>query len=160
MCIQWTRVLYSAVITRQSNPPIQQFNSLCNEFMSVRSMFVCYVMLCYVYNMLVKRWNYRSSSRVWIKLRSSSRVWIKLFRSSSRVGSSYARLAVFGSSYARLAVFGSSYARLAVFGSSYARLAVFGSSYFDRVTKLSIQWRALLKIQSFYYFNVYALSSK
>jgi len=150
MCIQWTRVLYSAVITRQSNPPIQQFNSLCNEFMSVRSMFVCYVMLCYVYNMLVKRWNYRSSSRVWIKLRSSSRVWIKLFRSSSRVGSSYARLAVFGSSYARLAVF----------GSSYARLAVFGSSYFDRVTKLSIQWRALLKIQSFYYFNVYALSSK
>ena len=85
MCIQWTRVLYSAVITRQSNPPIQQFNSLCNEFMSVRSMFVCYVMLCYVYNMLVKRWNYRSSSRVWIKLRSSSRVWIKLFRSSSRV---------------------------------------------------------------------------
>jgi len=28
--------------------------------MSVRSMFV--------YNMLVKKWNYRSSSRIWIKL--------------------------------------------------------------------------------------------
>ena len=27
MCIQWTRVLYSVVITRQSNPPISQFNS-------------------------------------------------------------------------------------------------------------------------------------
>ena len=39
MCIQWTRFLYS-VITWQSNPPISQFNSLCNEFKSVWSMFV------------------------------------------------------------------------------------------------------------------------
>ena len=41
MCIHWTHVLYSVVITRQSNPPISQFNSPCNEFTSVRSMFVC-----------------------------------------------------------------------------------------------------------------------
>ena len=40
MCIQWTHVLYSVVITRQSNSPISQFNSLCNEFMSVWTMFV------------------------------------------------------------------------------------------------------------------------
>ena len=40
MCIQWTRVLYYAVITRQSNPPISQFNSPCNEFTSFCSMFV------------------------------------------------------------------------------------------------------------------------
>ena len=40
MCLQWTCVLYSIVITRQSNPPISQFNSLCNEFTSVWSMFV------------------------------------------------------------------------------------------------------------------------
>ena len=33
-------VLYSVVITRQSNPPISQFNSMCNEFTSVWSMFV------------------------------------------------------------------------------------------------------------------------
>ena len=35
MCIPWTYV-----ITRQSNPPISQSNSLCNEFTSVWSMFV------------------------------------------------------------------------------------------------------------------------
>jgi len=29
--LQWTRVLYSVVITRHSNPPISQFNSPCNE---------------------------------------------------------------------------------------------------------------------------------
>ena len=29
MCIQWTRVLYSIVITRQYKPPFSQFNSLC-----------------------------------------------------------------------------------------------------------------------------------
>ena len=40
MCIQWTRALYSVVITGHSNPPISQFNSLCNEFTSVWSMFV------------------------------------------------------------------------------------------------------------------------
>ena len=40
MCIQWTHVLYSVVITLQSNPPISQFNSLCNEFLSVWTMFV------------------------------------------------------------------------------------------------------------------------
>ena len=33
MCIQWKRVLYS-------NPPISQFNSLCNKFTSIWSMFV------------------------------------------------------------------------------------------------------------------------
>ena len=40
MYIQWTRVLYSVVITGQSNRSISQFNSLCNEVMSVWSMFV------------------------------------------------------------------------------------------------------------------------
>jgi len=40
MCIQLTRVLYSVVMTRQSNPPISQFNSLCNQFTSVWWMFV------------------------------------------------------------------------------------------------------------------------
>ena len=32
--------LYFAVITRQSNAPISQFNSPCNVFTSLRSMFV------------------------------------------------------------------------------------------------------------------------
>jgi len=40
MCIQRTCVLYSVVITWQSNPPISQFNSPYNEFTSVWSMFV------------------------------------------------------------------------------------------------------------------------
>ena len=40
MCIQWTRVLYSVVIIWQFNPPISQFSSPYNEFMSVWSMFV------------------------------------------------------------------------------------------------------------------------
>ena len=40
MCIHWTRVLYSVVITQQSNPPISQFNSLYNEFTSFWSMFI------------------------------------------------------------------------------------------------------------------------
>ena len=40
MCIQRTHVLYSVVITWQSNPAISQFNSLCNGFTSVWSMFV------------------------------------------------------------------------------------------------------------------------
>ena len=40
MCIQWTQALYSVVITRQSNSPISQFNSLCNEFTSFWSMFI------------------------------------------------------------------------------------------------------------------------
>ena len=35
-----TRDIYSVVITRKSNPPISQFNSLCNEFTNVWSMFV------------------------------------------------------------------------------------------------------------------------
>jgi len=34
MCIQWTSVLYSVVLTRQYNPSISQFNSPCNEFTS------------------------------------------------------------------------------------------------------------------------------
>ena len=38
--IQWTRVLYSVVTTRKSNPPISQFNSPCYEFTSFWSMFV------------------------------------------------------------------------------------------------------------------------
>ena len=40
MCIQWTPVLNSVVLTGQSNPPISQFNTPCNEFTSVWSMFV------------------------------------------------------------------------------------------------------------------------
>ena len=44
MGIQWARVLYSVVITRQSNPPISQFNRPYNEFTSVWSMFVCTIM--------------------------------------------------------------------------------------------------------------------
>ena len=40
MCLQWTRVLYSVVLTQQSNPPISQFNRPCNEFTSVWSMSV------------------------------------------------------------------------------------------------------------------------
>ena len=32
--------VYSVVTTCQSNPPFSQFNSLCNEFMSIWSMFV------------------------------------------------------------------------------------------------------------------------
>ena len=39
MCIQWTHVLYSDVITCQSNPPISQFNCPCNKFTSAQSMF-------------------------------------------------------------------------------------------------------------------------
>jgi len=35
-----SHVLYSVVITRQSNPPISQFSSPCNEFKSGWSMFV------------------------------------------------------------------------------------------------------------------------
>ena len=34
MYIQWTRVIYSVVITWQSNPHILQFNSPCNKFTS------------------------------------------------------------------------------------------------------------------------------
>ena len=33
------------VITRQSNPPISQFETDCNEFKSVSSMFPCYYWL-------------------------------------------------------------------------------------------------------------------
>ena len=39
--IQWTCVLNSVVLTRQSNPPISQFISLWNEFSSVWSMILC-----------------------------------------------------------------------------------------------------------------------
>ena len=48
MCIQWTRALYSVVITWQSNPPISQFNSSCNEFPSVWSMFVYNTIIEYI----------------------------------------------------------------------------------------------------------------
>jgi len=40
MCIYWARDIYFVVITQQSNPPISQFDSLCNEFTSDWSMFV------------------------------------------------------------------------------------------------------------------------
>ena len=40
MSLQWTRVLCSAVITWQSNPPSSQFNNLCNEFTSAWSVCV------------------------------------------------------------------------------------------------------------------------
>jgi len=41
ICVyKWTRVLYSVVITWQSNQPISQYNSPCNEFTSDWSMFV------------------------------------------------------------------------------------------------------------------------
>ena len=39
MCIQLTSVLYSVVITPQSNPPFSEFNRPCNEFLSVWSVF-------------------------------------------------------------------------------------------------------------------------
>ena len=41
-CVYHGHVFYTLyyVITWQSNPSISQFNSLCNEFMSVWSMFV------------------------------------------------------------------------------------------------------------------------
>jgi len=31
MCIQWTHVIYSVVITQQSNPPISQFSRVSGE---------------------------------------------------------------------------------------------------------------------------------
>jgi len=40
MCSRCTRGLYSVVITRQSNPPISQFNSPSNEYTSVRGQCV------------------------------------------------------------------------------------------------------------------------
>ena len=39
-CVYNGQVFCTVVMTRQSYPPISQFNSLCNEFMSVWSMFV------------------------------------------------------------------------------------------------------------------------
>jgi len=41
MFIQWQKDIYSVVITKQSNPPISKFSRLCNEFMSLWSMFLC-----------------------------------------------------------------------------------------------------------------------
>ena len=49
MCIQWTRVLYSVVLTRQSNPPISQFNRLYNEFTSVWSILPYYTYLKHIF---------------------------------------------------------------------------------------------------------------
>jgi len=37
MCIQWTRVIYSVVITRQSNPPISQFSVMNSAVSGQRS---------------------------------------------------------------------------------------------------------------------------
>ena len=43
--MQWTRVLYSVVITRQYNPPISQFNSLCNQSrVSCQCVYTIYTM--------------------------------------------------------------------------------------------------------------------
>jgi len=39
MGIQWTRVLYSVVITRHSNPPISQFNSVMNSGVSGQCLY-------------------------------------------------------------------------------------------------------------------------
>ena len=50
MFIQWTRVFYSVVITRHSNPPISRFRVPCNEFTSVWSMFPCTIQICSVMN--------------------------------------------------------------------------------------------------------------
>ena len=66
MCIQWTWVLYSVVITWQSNPPIPQFNSPCNEFTSLWSMLVynndCTI---FYYNLMSK---FSTSFTKWSKL--------------------------------------------------------------------------------------------
>ena len=40
MCVQWTHVLCSVVITLQSNSRISQISRSCNEFTSVWSMFL------------------------------------------------------------------------------------------------------------------------
>ena len=66
-CIQWTHVLYSVVITRQSNPPISQYNSPCNKFTSFCSMFVYNSCVCWIYGLLIQvtlynkgyKWGYR-----------------------------------------------------------------------------------------------------
>jgi len=49
-------VFYTVVITRQSNPPISTFSSLCNEFTSVWSIFV-YSMLkvCWIKHKVTHR---------------------------------------------------------------------------------------------------------
>jgi len=66
MCIQWTRVLYSVVITWQSTPPISQFNNPCNEFTSV--WWVCVynnknIKLCNVLSNTIK--SRGSYSKLW-----------------------------------------------------------------------------------------------
>ena len=69
MCIQWTRVLYSVVITRQSNPPISQFNSPCNEFTSFWSMFYTifkrkyYLVVATMCDCSTCRWRHRILAR-------------------------------------------------------------------------------------------------
>ena len=50
MCIQWTRVLCSVVITRQSNPPVSQFNStlmlsMLNGVFTCRTCHCCLLVL-------------------------------------------------------------------------------------------------------------------
>ena len=56
ICIQWTCVIYSVVITWQSSPPISQFNSPRNEFTSVWSMFVL------VYHTIVEKRKQKQNS--------------------------------------------------------------------------------------------------
>ena len=67
MCVQLTHVLYSVVITWQSNPPISQFNSPCNEFMSVWSMFV-YNTYTLTHSFLVSKQMNTTSVSVWLSL--------------------------------------------------------------------------------------------
>ena len=53
MCLQWTRVLYSVVITTQSNPTISQYNSLCNEYTSLWSMFAYHIMVYTIHAVII-----------------------------------------------------------------------------------------------------------
>ena len=70
ICIQWTWVLCSVVITWQSNPPISQFNSPCNEFTSFWWMFV--------YNTCTQL--QPKQSHVYNSLSYSGSMFTKLFR--------------------------------------------------------------------------------
>ena len=49
MCIQWTRVLYSVVVVRPSNPTVSEFSRPWNEYTSVWSMFPYNISLSKVY---------------------------------------------------------------------------------------------------------------
>jgi len=55
MCKQWTRVLLSVEIASQSNPPISQFNSMCNAFTRVRLMSIYDTLYRVIFHFAVKR---------------------------------------------------------------------------------------------------------